>query len=323
MFTSVSKNNFDQMTALLTIRLIQLKRELDKVGPSVLVIFGIVVFLIYTSFELFKKNPDAYYLTTCLFLVCLSIQFYRTDKTFVYNHIYRAHLSLYWEYVVLVFPFSITGLFTQNYICVVLLFGALYLLPFLKHTFKQRSYFKNISSLIPAQNFELISGFRKSFLYIIPLYGLAIIFCWVRIFPLFVLWFITIIISSFYKEYEPLHIIREGDFSTRQFLHQKLYQNIKWLLLLHAPILLLNTFFNAKDWFISLLFIFTQIALLFFTIGLKYSNYEPNKNAIANNTLLFLVAMGCVVPYLLPIPILMAFNFYKKAKNNLDNYLYA
>lgn len=311
-----------KMTTLLKIRFIQIKRELDNAGPSILVIFGIVIFLVYAAYETFKKMPDAFYLTAALYFICLLIQFYRRDKTFAYNHIHKAHSAFYSEYFVLTFPFAVPCLFTANWFCYPLLVAALYTIPFLKYTFKKRAYFKNISSLVPASSFELISGFRKSFLYIIPLYVLAMGFCWVRIFPLFALWFITVTIASFYKECEPQHILKEGGLLPKEFLHRKMFQNAKWLLLLYAPVLLLNTIFNPDCWLINLLFIPTQIALLWFSICLKYSNYQPNKNSIANNTILSLVSLGCIVPYLLPIPILMAFDFYRKAKNNLDNYLY-
>jgi len=310
------------MTTLLKIRWIQIKRELDSSGPSILVIFGIILFLIYASYETFKNTPDAFYLTAFLFVTCLSVHFYRKDKEFVYNHLDGKHLEMYSEYLALTFPFSVTSMFTSNWFCYPVLLVSLYTIPFLKYTFKRKAYFRNISSVIPASDFEMISGFRKSFLYLIPLYGLAIGFCWVRIFPLVVLWFITVIIVSFYRECEPLHILKEGSFLPKQFLYRKLFQGSKWLLLLYIPVLILNTVFNPDCWLINLLFIPTQLSLLWFSVCLKYSNYQPNRNSIANNTVLSLVSLGAVVPYLLPVPLLMTFIFYIKAKNNLDFYLH-
>jgi hypothetical protein len=185
----------------------------------------------------------------------------------------------------------------------------------------QKTYFRNISSIIPASHFEWISGFRKSFLLLIPLCILAIGFCWFKILPLFLLWFITFIITSFYNEFEPVHILREGGYSSKRFLRQKLYQHSGYLLLLYTPVLLINTIFNFEYWIVNLLFIPVQLSLLCFAICFKYSVYEPSKNLTAGSLILTMVSLCALIPYLLPVPLVMTFIYYRKAKNNLDNYL--
>ena len=306
---------------LLKIRLIQIKRELSDAGPGIFLILGLFFFLIYGAYASYQKTPDAYVLTASLFCVCLSLQAKRKDKSFVYNHIDNPRKEIYLEYIILTFPFAISSLFTKNWFCFPLLIVALTIIPLLKYTLKQRTYFKNISSIISPSNFEWISGFRRSFLYLIPLYVLALGFCWFRILPLLLLWFTTITIASFYKECEPLNILKESNLSSTKLLQQKMFQHSKLMFFLYAPILIVNTIFNFEYWFVNLLFITSQIALLCFSICLKYSNYQPNKNFIANNILLAFGSLGSLVPYLLPIPALMAIEHYTKAKNNLTNYL--
>lgn len=311
----------NKMTTLLNIRLIQIKRELNEAGPGTFLILGGLWFLIYAAYTTYQKTPDAYFLTISLFFLCLSLQAKRKDKSFVYNHIDNPRKEIYLEYIVLTFPFAISSLLTINWFCYPLLIVALSIVPLLKYTLKEKSYFKNISSIIPPSNFEWISGFRKYFLYLIPLYVLAIGFCWFRILPLFLLWFMTIIVASFYKECEPLQILKEGNLCPGKFLQQKFFQHSKLMFFLYSPILIVNTIFNFEYWFVNLLFIPTQISLLCFSINLKYSNYQPNKNPIANNIMLSFVSLGSVIPYLLPIPVLLALEYYAKAKNNLNNYL--
>ena len=210
---------------------------------------------------------------------------------------------------------------SNNWLCYPILLISLAALPQFRYRFKQKTYFKNIGAVILPSNFEWISGFRKSFFYLIPIYILALAFCWVRIFPLFLLWFVTVTIASFYQECEPLQILKEGSMSPQKFLKRKMIQHSKMLFLLYAPVLIANTVFNTGNWFVNLLFIPTQIALLCFSICLKYSNYYPNKNLIMNNMILALVSVGSIIPYFLPVPLLMAFDYYSKAKNNLKNYL--
>ena len=150
---------------------------------------------------------------------------------------------------------------------------------------------------------------------------LAIGLSWFRILPLFLLWFITVTIVSFYTECEPLHILKRDDLSAKIFLQQKLMKHSKYILLLYIPVLVINTFFNIEYLVLNLLFIPIQLALVWYAICLKYSGYEPNKNSIGNSILLSLVSVGSIVPYLLPIPLLMAIGTYGKAVRNLKNYL--
>jgi hypothetical protein len=309
------------MTTLLNIRLIQIKRELNDVGLRIVILLGLLFFLIFVSFISYQKTPDAYYLTAFLFFICLSIQSTRNDKAFVYSHIEKPQLEIYSEYFVLTFPFAVSSLFTANWFCYPILLVALFSIPFLKYTLPQKTYFKNITSIIPASCFEWISGFRKSFLFLTPLYTLAIGFCWIKILPLFLFWLITITIVSFYIEFEPIQMLREGNYSSKRFLRQKLYQHSKYLLILYAPVLFVNTILNFEYWVVNLLFIPVQLSLLCFAICLKYSSYQPRKNLGGGSIIFAFVSLGSVIPFLLPVPLIMAFIYYGKAKNNLNIYL--
>jgi hypothetical protein len=309
------------MFILLNIRLIQIKRELNNAGFGIIIIPVLLSFLIYASYSAFQNTPDAFYITALLLLTCVSIQSYRNDKLFVISHIQRPHFEIYTEYLALTFPFAVTSLFTAKWFCYPILLAALLIVPFLKFTIKQKTYFKSISSIIPATDFEWISGIRKSFYFLIPLYIFALGFSWFRILPLFTLWFITVLIASFYTECEPLHILKEGNFSPKQLLNRKLVRHSKYITLLYSPVLVINTIFNSDYWVLNLLFIPVQLSLVCYSVCLKYSTYEPNKKPIANGIILSLVSLGSLIPYLLPIPLLMALHSYGKAKNNLNNYL--
>jgi hypothetical protein len=277
--------------------------------------------LIFGALITYHKTPEAYYLTGFLAFICLAIQMYRPDKVFVYNHIYQPNSELFSEYFLITFPFAVSSLFTSSWFCYILLLLSVYLITFIKTDIKQVTYLRQLSSIIPAQHFEIISGFRKSFIFIIPCYILAIGFCWFTILPLFLLWFITITMVSFYDECEPLIILKEGNLQPKIFLNQKLIQHCKYLVLLFTPLLVVNTFFNFDNLLINLLFIPIQLALLCFAICFKYTLYQPNINLKANSIVLTLVSMCSIMPFLLPIPLLMAIYYYPKAKNNLNYYL--
>lgn len=309
------------MSILLNIRLIQIKRELNSTGLGALIAIGLLSFLTYAAYTVFLKSPGAYYLTAVLFLACVSIQSYRNDKQFVYIHIRKPHFEMYLEYMVLTIPFAATSLFTSNWYCLPALSAALLLVPYLKFTLKQKTYFKSISSVIQAADFEWISGFRRSFGILIPLFILALGLSWFRILPLLILWLMTVTTASFFTECEPLHILKEGNLSSAKLLKRKLIRMLIYILIMYIPVLVINTIFNPEYWILNLLFIPLQISLVSYAVFLKYSIYEPNKNSAGNNVILSLVSIGSIIPYFLPIPLMMAVFTYGKAKKNLNNYL--
>ena len=309
------------MTKLLSIRSIQIKRELKGIGPVLVLLLGILWLLIYSSYTYYQKTPEAFYITGALFWVCLVLQVYRKDKAFVYTHIRKPYTEVYLEYVTLTFPFAAPCLVSPNWFCYLILLVLLIPVPFLKYTLQQKAHFKNISIIIPASSFEWIGGFRRSFLSLIPLYMLALCLCWFRILPLLLLWYITVIITSFYTEYEPLQILREGGVTSKRFLRQKMLKHSIYLSILYIPIVLENSILNTDFWLVDLLFIPIQVCLLCLAICFKYANYQPGKNLTGANIMLSLVSVGSIVPYFLPIPLIMALDYYGKAKTNLDTYL--
>ena len=307
---------------LLYIRLKQIKREADGLGLYLIVFIAIAAVLSLVTFFQYKNNQQAWYVVAVLSIACLAIHYTRKDKLFIYKQLNKPHLQIFLEYLILTLPFSITSLVTQNWFCFPLLVLALICISFLKFQFRHKAVFTNLSLLIPASNFEWISGIRKQFIPFISLYLLALAFCWVRILPLFLLWFLTIIISSFYLENEPVHILRERNNTARKFLLDKIKINIKYILILYSLPVIINAIFVREFLMITLLFIPVQIALLCFAVNLKYSTYKPQTNLLGNNVAFSIVAMFSAMPYFLPILALLAIVYFYKAENNLKTYLH-
>lgn len=308
---------------LLYIRSRQIKREIDGLGFYSVLFLAVVCFFSFVTFIQYKNDQRAWYIVLLLALVCTAIQSSRTDRSFIYKQIERPHLQIFLEYAVLTLPFSITSIFTQNWFYFPLLLSALLCIPFLKFQFKHRVVFKNLSSIIPASRFEWISGIRKQYVAFISLYLAAVVFCWVRILPLALLWLLTILISSFHLENEPVHILREGNKTAGKFLSGKLKINITYMFILYSFPVVMNAIFVREFLPVSLLFIPAQVALLCFAITLKYSTYKPQTNPLGNSLAFSIIALLSAVPYLLPIPALLSIVYFFKAENNLKSYLHA
>jgi hypothetical protein len=311
------------MTAsLLYIRLKQLKREIDGLSLYIIPIIAIAAYIAYVAFKEFQKGENGMYIIFALSLLCVSIHFSRKDKAFVYKHIDKPHAQIFLEYVALTLPFSISCIITKSWYCYPLLLAILCCVPLCTLEFRQRTTFKKLSHIISATNFEWLSGCRKQYISFILLYILAIAFCWIKIFPLFFLWFLTLIIVSFYTECESIQILREGNKTTKHFLMAKLKACIIYVLILYTPIIIVNTFFNPDFLLINVLFIPIQISLLGFAICFKYSSYTPNKVKIGNNIPFSIVSLGSALPYFLPIPTILFLIYFFRAENNLKKYLH-
>lgn len=309
------------MTTLLTIRFIQFKRNVSGARIGLLLLLGIFAYFVFAVYKIYQQNNQAWLLTIGLFLFCLSLQAFRKDKLFVFAHVDYPRQSFFLEYLVLVLPFSISSLFTSNWLCFPVLILLVGLVPFLKYSPSQKTHLRKISKIIPPYYFEWISGLRSSYLYILPLYGLALAFSWYYLISLVLLWFITVSITSFYAIAESLTILRVEEANAKAFLIQKLKKHSLLLLYFYLPVVCIGVLSHPQYWLVYLLFIPTQLALLCFAICLKYAHYRPNHSNAANSVILSLTALGAILPFLLPVPLVLLFVYYRKALNNLSDYL--
>jgi hypothetical protein len=308
---------------LLHIRYLQAKHELKNLGAYTLVLVTMYVFALFVAYTLFATSTlYALFLSAALVAVCMALQATRTDKQFVKTHITQPHLQFFTDYVIITLPFALMSLLTRQWYVFPAIIASIALVPFINITIKYKTYFKNISVLLPHSNFEWISGFRKSFTTFIPLYITAIALSPFRIAPLVCLFLLSISISSLYAECEPLQILQTNNYSAKRFLINKLCTHALQLLLVLALPLIINALCNPYYWIVNVFFALTQVSLLCVAINLKYTFYAPNKNISASNVILSVLAVGCILPFLLPIPAIMGLNYYKKAKQNLTNYLH-
>lgn len=306
---------------LLYIRLRQFLRELNHLGLYIIFVIAIIGFLIFYSYKIFLEDNNGVFIIAGLIVFCLYLQVYRKDSPFIYKHINRPQLQIFSEYIALTFPFSFTAVFTKSWYFYPALLICLAVISFIKISPKEKTIFKNLSLIIPASNFEWISGYRKQYFAFSFLYLFAVAFCWFKILPLFLLWALTILISSFYNKCEPVQILREGNKLPMRFLWSKIKKNSLYILILYTPLILINTIVNPDYLLINLLFVPTQISFLSFSICWKYGYYSPNATQTSGSLPLAVVGMVSSLPYLLPIPVLLSVAYFYKASHQLKPYL--
>lgn len=306
---------------LLYIWLRQFLREANQLGLYIIFVIAIIGFLIFYSYEQFSEGNYGLYIIAGLTAFCFYLQVNRKDSPFIYKHICRPQLQLFSEYAALTFPFSIFAVFTKSWYLYPMLLICLAVISFIKIQTKIKTRFKNLSSIIPACNFEWISGYRKQYLAFTFLYVAAVSFCWFKILPLFLLWLLTILISSFHNKCEPVQILREGNNLPRRFLWNKIKMNSLFILIFYTPLIIINTLFNPDYFLINVLFVPTQIFFLCFSICWKYGYYSPNTTQLSGSIPLAVVGLVSSLPYLLPIPALLTVAYFYKASHQLKPYL--
>lgn len=307
-------------TTLLYIRKRQLVYELRQLGLYSIVILAIAVFVIYYTHSVYQDTVLAFAFTASLAISCYTFHSFRKDKEFLYLHSGSYHFSLFMEYSIFTFPLIFMSLFTVQWYCFFLIQIFLMLIPFSKITIKERTIFRNLSLIIPASKFEWLSGIRQKYVQIFIVYILALGISWVKILPLFLLWYLTLIISSFYNEFESVNILREGNDSSLVFLKKKILTHSLLLIVFYLPVVIVNSLFNPEFILLNAGLLLSQLALLTFVICFKYSNYVPNQTQYGNNLLVILVSLCASIPVFLPVPLIIAYKYYINAKNNLKEY---
>lgn len=308
---------------LILIRWIQLKRALQEGGLGSILLPFLILGLSIASLKAYQEFKFATLLSGGLLIFCTGLQLARKDKVFAQLHVPHWHQQMYLEYLILCLPFTITALFTTHYYFFIVVNLLLFAVPKLSYAPAQKTSFKKLSKLFsPAVSIEWIAGIRAQYLSLIPLYVIALATCWVRILPLILLFLCTGIIQSFYNEHEARHILKARHQKGKDFLIEKIKTHSLYIVFLYSPVLVINCIFHPNFIDIAILFLCAQLALVIFAITMKYSCYIPSQKNNTTNVTVSVVSIASVIPYFLPLPLLFALVYYKKATENLTHYFH-
>jgi hypothetical protein len=306
---------------LVRVRLHQIKRQLNALGIFyAFILFAFLCLAIFYIFLAYREKDRSQYIFAASVFILAGIHFSRTDKKFVDNHIVKPVQNIFTEYIVFSLPFILPTVFTSQWFYFPIWVFACFLIAHIKVSFRQRTRFPHLSHFISAQNFEWLSGLRKNLLSVLFLWILAAITCHVRILPLIFLWFITVTATSYYQQCESLQVLFASSECPRKLITQKMRRAIILTLIFFVPILAINTIFNPTLILVNAIFLFVQITIIVFAILLKYTTYLPNENLKGNTILVSTVTICALIPFLLPIPIIMCFRNYGRSIKNLKHY---
>lgn len=307
---------------LLQIRWWQIRKEARGIGLLYIAVLLLLAFVVAAAlYQCYRKNmQQALIASGIIILAVLALQVSRKDKIFIRRHMVGGVRNIALEYIVLMLPFTCTVLLSPHWWLFFLVQTAFVSIARITTAPGQQVWFGFLSTWIPPRDFEWLSGFRKNFLPLVLFYAAALGLCWLRIAPLVALWIITTIVTSFYIEGEPLHILKAESNSPAVMLRAKMRRHLSLLFVISLPVLLINTLLCPAMWWLNLAFLLTQGILLVFAILLKYTTYRPDSLSSGNNLLLGMMSVSVLIPFLLLLPLLMSIRNYRRAVVNLKDY---
>jgi hypothetical protein len=307
---------------LIKIRLQQINRESGGLGPFYILLFAAaIIYLEYALYLVYSDLNNSFWALGLLCVALLSIHLSRGDSRFVWHHLAAPKRKLFSEYLFFSLPFMLPALPTWQFweVFVFLLF-CFCLAQWKVHRPQKRIYWPWLGKLISPQDFEWLSGVRRYWLALVPLYLIIAAFCWVRALPIVGLWFVTMLVVSFYTEGEPFNIFRlhyKGRPSA--FLWQKIWRATRLLSIIYIPFLLVNAVLHSDIFIAHIIFFLMQWVALVYAITAKYATYKPNEILAGNAVLQGFALMGTIIPFLAPLPIFLCFWYFNKAIINLKS----
>lgn len=299
---------------LLRLKYYQLRRQWGYWIP----LFGLGLFFISDYISSSSDRNAVVYFAVILLYIIYHFQ-NRKDWSFIEKHLSRPAWQVVMLYTVIILPASSAFVINKKFLLALILHMAAILVPFFfRVTFTVRTNFR--IKIIPAVEFEWISGLRRTIFFFIPLVLIAIVLSPVKFFGLAALLLLNLVIAGFYSINEPLMMLNPFRFSIEEFLKSKINFCLKASIILNLPLLTVNSIVHPEQFYINVLFIIGICILHATIILIKYANYEP-RTSLPTNADTIIVTISLFVPWLLPLSGLIFLNNRKKAINNLRRYL--
>jgi hypothetical protein len=271
--------------------------------------------------EIISNQKEGWVAVGLFVAILYQFQITRKDFRFIQININPSALNIQIEYLIFSTPLLLVLLIKLLIFQFMVLFGAACLIATFKYnrivTYSHyASYFK-----INPQMFEWRSGIKKVFYFFILIYIFSLLLSPFRLVSILLLWFISNFISGFYISNESLQLLSVFGKDSHNLIRYKIVCALKYTYLIFIPVLMLYLFFNPHDIWFALLFFVNVTIYLIFVILFKYALYEPCKDFSGNQFILGIAQMSIIIPFLLPLPTILALRFYKRALLNLDQYL--
>lgn len=313
-----------QAGAFLRIRVRQALREVLRSGPvygSVLVFAVIGAFLFFYFSQ--KNNHYIVYTYAGLLVLLLSVHMQRSDHRFVKLIAIKPYLIYFSEYATFLFPFFLITIIKSGQFFQMFSLIPVALISILKVNAMKSQLGKFPVFFTGTMNFEWKAGLRKTGWVLVMLWFGAMLITPIPYASVLLLWFMLLIVSSFYESDESRSMVEAFEVSERKLLWMKMRDHSLLFTVIILPVLFISALFFPQNWWISLFFIcFSMLNIAVFVVS-KYAVWgheESHGSATMMNTFCL---VGFFLPFLLPLPFFVLVRNYFRAKNQLKPLLHA
>ena len=323
------------------IRLLQFFRLLKGIGLFRIIILILILWLIlFLIFQFLISPENTVNSLIAIGLLLLSLHASRNDKYFI-NTTIKSPYSIYLsEYLLLILPFLVIWIVYFNWIGIGLLILIVLLIPLISINLKLQylgsivkllinpfnsnlnSKFKISLPFVSTSSFEWISGIRRNLLILIPVYLIFLAFSFKPYVAVVGLVFLSILISNFYFYGESREFVELFAKNPSEFLLQKIFTNLKQLIVLFTPILIIAIIFQTSTLYYLIGALIISFLIQVLTIVFKYGLFEENANLNRNSIIVYINIIFVIVPLFWPVPLIMGIRYYIKARENLKKYFH-
>lgn len=282
-----------------------------------------VIFLISIILIAISGFANTGYAIVFFAVVVFSIHLSRRDKKLVMiispNCYYVVFLA---EYLFISVPLLVVLVYTFK-LSAVALFLIMLLLITLVRSFEILNFFTvNINFLVPDKNFEWKSGLRKYGLQFLLLYTAALVCAPFKYVPILILWGTLLVILRFYEHFEDYKLLEIENVSVAKFLKKKIGTAVSTFHLYATPVLALHLVLNTEVVWAVIAFYGLSMIFLGYVVLTKYAFYVPFGNSIGNKIIGYVGVFSVLLPFFIPLPLIMAVRYYAIAKSNLKTYIH-
>lgn len=301
---------------ILRIRYFQLRRDLGFLFFLILPVLSLLSYFLYQS----SQNIGLYVAGVILYLV-YNFHASRRDLAFVYKHFDKPLLQIIIEYQLFLLPVTLPALFTTYNYCFLIIHGLALLIPVLNFKFGSGPKLLFITKYFPG-DYILISGLRKYGLALSFVYVFALLLSPLKLFPLAGLFICNMICFSFFETNESIQMLQSLGKAPKHFLAAMSYTAMFRLIVLNAPVLIINSLFHCDMLWVNVFFVVYTILMLLTVIAMKYANISYYSKVNPYQVKLLIMCLGLFMPYLMPLAIIFYLQSRAEALKNLKHYLH-
>ncbi len=307
---------------ILNIRIKQAYRILSQIGLfRTIVLFGFIAPFIISLFIKTKGSNYEQTMSGIFLLSVLFIHIKRKDKEFVEIHALKPQQVFFAEYLLFSAPMIVSLFYKSMWKYLIIYLIVLILISYLKTGLKKKSINSAFQKQIADDNFEWKSGVRKYFLLFVVIWPLGLVTSFFVASVPVTIFFLGVIVLSFYEKSEPLQILIAGELNTLRFLMKKIKSQLLSFSVLILPLVISFIIFHPRYYYIPLLEYIIFLILLVYTILLKYAYYQPTKESGAVKTFTMIGSICLFIPVLIPLILILSVKFLIQASHRLNFYL--